>query len=81
MPHNDDEDVLTFRRVLTGLNHLENQTCHRKVIGLYVGWRGNVLPDPVANVSFWDRQSIAAKVAQGSVRELFARIRSLEGAA
>src|SRR5262249_17813961 len=36
----DDEDVLTFRKVLTGLNHLENQTCHRKVIGLYVGWRG-----------------------------------------
>jgi hypothetical protein len=81
----EDDDVDTFRQVLTGLSHLESQNarCRRKVIGLYVGWRGRALSlgDTIENVSFWDRKNVAAKVAQGSVRELFARIRSLEGAA
>jgi len=30
----DDPNVRTFREVLTGLSHLESQTCHRKVVGL-----------------------------------------------
>src|SRR5262249_9710735 len=82
----DDSNVQSFRKVLTGLSHIENAdgtgSCHRKVIGLYIGWRGRALlgGDLLENISFWDRKNIAAKVAQGSIRELFARIRSLENA-
>src|SRR5207302_8442899 len=74
----DDDDVRSFRRLLTGLNHIETveSGCRRHVIGVYVGWRGSSLEvdDSFQDITFCDRKNTAGKVAQGSVRELFARI-------
>jgi hypothetical protein len=51
---------------------------HRKVVGLYVGWRGQTLSWPLVKyASFWDRKAAAERVARGSVRELFGRLRDL----
>jgi hypothetical protein len=67
-------------------NHFSPSNKPRKVVGLYVGWRGSVLdeeslPWPLsylttvtALLSFWDRKGAAMDVALGATRELFARL-------
>jgi hypothetical protein len=50
----------------------------RPVLGVFVGWRGLSdfgLGDAVANATFWGRQAAGQRVAVGSVRELFGRLR------
>lgn len=52
----------------------------RSVVGVYVGWRGKSLTGPgflnfLEVLSFWDRKFTAERVATGSVRELFARLK------
>lgn len=74
----DDENVRSFRALLQSTAALEaaRNTGHR-VVGVYVGWRGlSVKGDVLSNVSFWDRKAAALRVAQGSPRELFSRLRS-----
>ena len=47
----------------------------RRVVGIYVGWRGDSILGPVIeHLSIWDRKLAAEKVALGSVQELFARL-------
>lgn len=74
----NDGNVKNFRRLTRDLAEAEctGGASNREVIGLYIGWRGKSwdLGEPLNNVSFWDRKSAAADVAQGSVRELFAAI-------
>ncbi len=74
----DDSNVVSFRKVLREVAIAEclGAGSGRDVIGVYVGWRGGSLdlPEPLESLSFWDRKSTAADVAQGSVRELFARL-------
>lgn len=76
----DDENVKAFRILLSGLSSIEADTfCGRKVIGLYVGWRGagTRLPDPLENLTFWTRKNAALNVAQGSVREALSSLRAV----
>lgn len=79
-----DDNVKDFRLLLERaaadeLYHDGSYGKPRKVIGIYVGWRGKpwLVPDPVLDLSFWSRKDAAARVAVGSVRELFARLRTL----
>lgn len=77
-----DDNVKSFRRLLHAHAHAEllvpgQNGRRRRVVGLYVGWRGltwhwlNILQ----NVTFWGRKEGALRVALDSVRELFARLR------
>ena len=75
----DDENVRDFRHLLGEVAHAENRMTGdelgRRVVGLYVGWRGESLRLPYVNsLTFWDRKAVAEHVAQGSVREMFARL-------
>ncbi|MDT7950843.1 MAG: hypothetical protein RQ966_04995 [Acetobacteraceae bacterium] len=75
-----DDDVKSFRKLLAGLAVAEQgRQPHRKVFGIYAGWRGQVIdgPDLLADLSFWDRKAAAGRVAQGSIRELLARARAM----
>lgn len=51
---------------------------HKKLVGIYVGWRGlsGKLPG-FQQLTFWARKDAAERVAQGSVRELFARLNAV----
>lgn len=82
----EDSNVRDFRRLLERaaadeLYHEGDKDRMRKVIGVYVGWRGNpwqtVSGNPLLNITFWTRKDAASRVAAGSVRELFARLRSM----
>lgn len=78
---NDDGDVTRFRQILTSAVQLEARQNHpRQVVGIYVGWRGKSwnLPGYLLNGSFWARKSAAERVSQGSVQELFSRLRTVQ---
>jgi hypothetical protein len=88
----DDENIKEFRDLLLAASLVEESNEEqarikritdikaRRVVGVYVGWRGKSLdlPEPFINVTFWDRKFTAQHVAQGSVRELFSRLRGFQ---
>ena len=82
----DDNNVRAFRTLLASLKEVEDLkgvACQRKVVGLYVGWRGSgsALGEPFENLTFYSRKSAAQKVAQGNVRLVFSKLRALQDSA
>ena len=78
----DDENLSHFRIVLAETAAYESVNpaggTPRKVMGIFVGWRGLTAYDPTgvaADGTFWGRQEAGHRVAFGSVRELFGRLR------
>jgi hypothetical protein len=88
--HNDaatDTNVVQFRRLLqqmakTELERPPGYWPTRKVVGIYVGWRGLSFSggEIGENLTFWTRMAAAHRVAEGSVREVLARAKSLRDA-
>ncbi len=82
----DDPNVNDFRNALLATSLVEESNEQqlgvkaRRVIGVYVGWRGKSLnlPEPFISSTFWDRKFTAQHVAQGSARELFSSLRGLQ---
>lgn len=79
----DDDNLSAFRVLLSEtVDHEKKQASPgarpRPVLGLFVGWRGLSdfgLGSVVADATFWGRQAAGQRVATGSVRELFGRLR------
>jgi hypothetical protein len=79
----DDDDLSAFRKLLAETVEYERTstlagTPLRPILGIFVGWRGLSefgLGDAVSDVTFWGRQAAGQRVATGSVRELFGRLR------
>jgi pimeloyl-ACP methyl ester carboxylesterase len=79
----DDDNLNHFRMLLK--QTVEYERLHaspgvapRPVLGVFAGWRGLSdfgLGDVVADATFWGRQAAGQRVAVGSVRELFGRLR------
>jgi len=79
-----DANVTAFRWLLRdlaiaeqGRKRSEPPTAARgpRVVGVYVGWRGESITVPgLRQATFWERKNTAERVAQGSVREFFARL-------
>jgi hypothetical protein len=79
----DDDNLTAFRVLLNNTVDHEKATTPsgsnpRQVLGVFVGWRGLSdfgLGDAIADATFWGRQAAGQRVAVGSVRELFGRLR------
>ena len=79
----DDDNLTAFRALLSKTveherRHASAGVAPRPVLGVFVGWRGLSdygLGDVVADATFWTRQAAGQRVATGSVRELFGRLR------
>jgi len=70
-----DDNVRSFRKLLGDVALAEAKGAGRRVVGVYVGWRGESITASWINVAtFWERKNTAERVAQGSVRELFAKL-------
>jgi hypothetical protein len=89
--HNDaptDTNVVQFRHLLQQMADMELQRPpgpywpSRKIVGIYVGWRGLSFGagDIGQDLTFWTRMATAHRVAEGSVREVLARAKSLRDA-
>lgn len=87
--HDNDSNVQQFRQMVdiaangleTGIENGFLKT-HRRVIGIYVGWRGeSVNATPFNYLTVIDRRNAAERVAKGAVRQLFANLRQQQLAA
>jgi hypothetical protein len=79
-----ERELCIDRRRLNGLPSADPTICgqdeavspslkRRRVVGIYVGWRGDSILGPgIQHASIWDRKLTAEKVALGSVQELYA---------
>lgn len=73
---NTDPDLEKFREMLHEQYRRHGQ--ERRVIGFYIGWNGESINIPMLRqTTFWGRKNAAHHVAEGSVREFFARLRAL----
>jgi len=77
----DDPNLLSFCWILERTSEHERSTASgtpRKVMGVFVGWRGlsvHGFAGIADDSTFWGRQEAARRVATGSIRELFGRMR------
>ena len=76
-----DSNIQTFRQSLEHLSELESNISRRtgarsrKVVGIYLGWRGGSITLPlVKELTFWDRKNTAHKVGHGGVTEVLSQI-------
>ncbi len=76
-----DTNIETFRRSLERISELESRISRetgaeaRKVVGIYLGWRGGSITWPgVKELTFWDRKNTAHKVGHGGVTEVVSRL-------
>lgn len=78
----EDTNVRDFRQLLGQIAVMEkglaDPRSQRRVVGIYAGWRGLSLhATPIdENLTFWNRKEAAERVADGSVRELLARVKA-----
>lgn len=76
-----DLNVCSFKALLqdTYRSEMARSGAQRRIVGVYVGWRGAQLSLPVIEeATFWTRKSAALRVALGSTRELLARLRRFQ---
>ena len=79
-----DGNIVSFRKMLTKLSLMEGIGSKqqgrkkRKVIGGYIGWRGDSISVPYVNtVTFWDRKNTAHDVGQQGVTEVLLRLEEI----
>ena len=79
-----DSNVESFKGSLAQLSQLESQLAaaqnktSRKVVGVYVGWRGESIDVPyLNNITFWDRKSTAQEVGQLGMDELLLKLEEI----
>lgn len=71
-----DNNLKSFRRLLKTAAE-KKLSHHRKIIGVYIGWRG--LSFKVAglkNLTYWTRKRVAQDVGRGGITELLLRLES-----
>lgn len=63
----EDSNIVEFREVLS---IAAENTPGKKVIGVYVGWRGRSIDiNGIDNITFWDRKNTAHEVGQQGITE------------
>ena len=77
---NETGDVNKFRKALKHISQVNKQSgmSDRKVIGVYLGWRGLSLDVPLINgLTYWGRKSVARQVGTGGVSEVLVRLNKI----
>ncbi|MDX2464258.1 MAG: lipase [Porticoccus sp.] len=80
----EDGNIVSFREMLSNVSKMEavgskqQKRNRRKVLGLYVGWRGDSISVPYVNhVTFWDRKNTAHNVGQQGVTEMLLKLEEI----
>ena len=73
----DDSNVVQFRDFLS--RAAENSVVgKRKVIGLYLGWRGALTTVPfLKETTYWARKAVAEEIGSGGATEVFAQLHQI----
>lgn len=80
----EDGNIQSFRKLLSEVSNMEGvgskqqSRKKRKVLGVYIGWRGDSMNVPYINsVTFWDRKNTAHKVGQQGVTEVLLKLEEI----
>ena len=80
----EDGNIVSFRKMLAEVSKMEGTGSEqqgrkkRKVIGLYIGWRGDSISVPYVNdLTFWDRKNTAHDVGQQGVTEVLLKLEEI----
>jgi len=80
----EDGNIVSFRKMLREVSKMEGvgskqqKRKKRKVIGLYIGWRGNSISVPYVNtITFWDRKNTAHDVGQQGVTGVLLKLEEI----
>ena len=84
-----DSNIQEFRRLLAKISEIESASkgraskdkagnAARKVLGLYIGWRGDSITVPYLNgITFWERKSTAHDVGLQGVAEVLLKLEEI----
>ena len=79
-----DANVASFRESISKLSTIEGNLsstqdrARRKVVGIYVGWRGESVTIPfLKELTFWERKNTAQDVGHSGVTELLLRLEEI----
>ncbi len=80
----DDTNVKSFEKTLSAISRVESKNAvddnriARKVLGLYIGWRGESVEIPYVNdLTFWERKNTAQNVGLIGVTELLLKLEEI----
>lgn len=80
----DDKNVKSFQKLLARISRVESQSTEqgnrpaRKVLGLYIGWRGESIEIPYVNdLTFWERKNTAENVGLMGVTEVLLKLEEI----
>lgn len=83
-PGEEDNNITRFREVLGSVSlteRLQNPGAPRKVVGIYLGWRGLSATLPgIKQLTFWERKNTAHKVGAGAISEVLLTLEALVSA-
>lgn len=80
----DDRDVNEFRRILENLGEQDTdrngrRLNGRRLIGVFVGWRGASLELPLLDLTtFWTRKAVAEEVGKGGITHTLLQLDELD---
>ncbi len=80
----EDGNIKSFREMLARVSKMEDTGSaqqnrkKRKIIGLYIGWRGDSIDVPyLSGLSFWERKNTAHDVGQQGVTEVLLKMEEI----
>ncbi len=76
----EDSNLFDFKKALSTIASSPNSPLNgRKLVGLYVGWRGKSIEVPwIENISYWDRKAAAEEVGKGGVTKLLLALEKID---
>ena len=76
----EDSNLFDFKKALSTIASSPNSPLNgRKLVGLYVGWRGKSIDVPwIENISYWDRKAAAEEVGKGGVTKLLLALEKID---
>ncbi len=76
--HNADDNDFNVRRFKEALKETKRRNPDYKVIGIYVGWRGETIAVPwLRALTFWDRKLVSEEVGRNSLLDFLLRVETI----
>jgi hypothetical protein len=76
----EDNNLIDFKKALSTIATSPNSPLNdRRLVGLYVGWRGLSIDFPwIENMTYWDRKAAAEEVGKGGVTKLLLALEKVD---
>ena len=76
----EDTNLIDFKKALSAIASSPDSPLNdRRLVGLYVGWRGASIDVPwIDNISYWDRKAAAEEVGKGGVTKLLLALEKID---